>query len=109
MIADLEDPANADLDILVRVVLGLDGAFFPGLGGGLDVDATRPFPLVLGACTSSTTSDSASSSPESELSGLESGEISTSIRFDRVRETARVFLAWDSGGGAVGRDEIFFE
>jgi len=88
--ADLVDLASADLD------------------GGLDVEAARVFPLVLGACTCSTTSAFASSSPESEFSGMASTAF-----FDRARETVRVFLAWGLGGAgagtSVGGDESFLE
>lgn len=106
----MEDFSKADLDVFARVdLVDTDGSFLPVTVAldvdGLDVQATRPFPRVLGARTSSTTADFASSSPESEFSSRLS---ETPTCFDRVRETARVFLVRDLGRTEASV-EVFFE
>lgn len=80
--------AGADLDVLTGAFL----LVFLVLAGGLDVETARPFRLVLGACTSSTISAFASSSPESDCSGLGSDGTSTAPFFVRARETVRGLL-----------------
>lgn len=80
--------ASADLDALTGAFLLVVLA----LAGGLDVETARPFRLVLGAGASSTISAFASSSPESDCSGLVPDGTSTAPFFDRARETVRGLL-----------------